>query len=96
MNEFKLRGTITDCIDVDQNAELGFNFPFKIVIPKNLNDTPELIYACNLPRDMSDSCLSFDELIQHAKNDFGSIDPMLIHLCLFQQYQDLKIFGLIF
>jgi len=86
MNEFKLRGTITDCIDVDQNAELGFNFPFKIVIPKNLNDTPELIYACNLPRDMSDSCLSFDELIQHAKNDFGSIDPMLIHLCLENGY----------
>ena len=86
MNEIKLRGVTTWCVDVEQNSKLGFNFPFKIVIPKKLNDSPELVYACNLPRDMSDSCSSFDELIQYAKNDFGSIDPMLIHLCLENGY----------
>lgn len=82
MKEFNLRGIITDCIDVDENTEFGFNFPFKIVIPRNLNDNPELIYACNLPTDESEKCSSFDELIQYAKNDFWSIDPMLTHLCL--------------
>ncbi len=86
VEEFKLRGVLTWCIDVEPNSKLGFNFPFKIVVPKKLNDSPELVYACNLPMDMSDNCSSFDELIQYAKNDFGSIDPMLIHLCLGNGY----------
>ena len=86
MNEFKLRGVTTWCIDVEQNSKLGFNFPFKIVIPKKLDDNPQLVYACNLPRDMSGSCTSFEELVKYAKNDFGSIDPMLIHLCLENGY----------
>lgn len=86
MNEFKLRGIITDCIDIEENPKLGFNFPFKIIIPKNLNDNLELVYACNLPKDMSEKCLSFNDLIEYAKKDFGSIDPMLIHLCLENGY----------
>ncbi len=86
MKEFKLRDQEVYCIDVDQQPNLGFNFPFKIIIHKNLNQNPEVVYACNLPRDMSAKCDTFDELIEFAKNDFGSIDPMLIHLCLEKGY----------
>lgn len=86
MNEFELRGVKTDCIDVEENTKLGFNFPFKIVIPKNLNENPELVYACNLPKDMSRNSHLFNDLVEYAKNDFVSIDPMLIHLCLEKGY----------
>lgn len=86
MNEFILRGVVTDCVDVEENANIGFNFPFKIVIPRNLSDNPELVYACNLPRDMSEKSKSFNDLVEYTKNDFGSIDPMLIHLCLEKGY----------
>ena len=86
MDEFTLRGVSTWCIDVERQPHLGFHFPFKIVVPKKLNDCPELVYACNLPGDRSESCSAFDELVQYAKNDFGSIDPMLVHLCLENGY----------
>lgn len=86
MNSFKLRGVTTNCIDVQANPSLGFNFPYKIIIPLNLNSNPELVYACNLPKDNSSICSSFNELIEYTKNDFNSIDPMLIHLCLENGY----------
>lgn len=69
-------------IDIAANNEKGFNFPFKIIIPKNLNDTPDLIYACNLPKNKTNECNTMSELIECTKNDFSSINPMLTHLCL--------------
>lgn len=86
MYSFNLRGEIVDCIDIDANPNLGFHFPFRIIIPKNINKNPEVVYACNLPKDESDKCNSFDEMIELAKKDLGSIDPMHIHLCLEKGY----------
>ena len=86
MYSFNLRGEIVDCIDIEANPDLGFNFPFKIIIPKNINNNPEVVYACNLPKDVSGKCNSFDEMIEFAKKDLGSIDPMHIHLCLEKGY----------
>ena len=86
MKEFKIRNVITDCIDVEENAELGFNFPFKIIIPRNLNNSPELVYACNLPKNVSESSSTFNDLLEQSKQDFGAIDPMHIHLCLENGY----------
>ena len=60
MKEFKLRNQEVYCIDVDYQPNLGFIFPFKIIIPKNLDQNPEVVYACNLPRDMSAKCDTFD------------------------------------
>lgn len=34
MEEMKFRGTIVNYIDIPANPEKGFNFPFKIIIPK--------------------------------------------------------------
>ena len=82
MQAFKLRDAITNCIDVDADSRFGFNFPFKLIIPVNLSTNPELVYACNLPGDKSSSCSSFEDLIEYAKNDFESIDPVLVYLCL--------------
>ena len=73
---------LVDTIEVDPHAERGFNFPFRIIIPKNLNNNPEMIYACNLPQDRSQECDTFDELIEKAKKSFSSIDPLLRYLCL--------------
>ena len=86
MTEFKLRNVMTDSLDIEANPELGFNFPFKIIIPRNLDVNPELVYACNLPKEISEDNISFDDLIEYAKKDFGSIDPMLVHLCLEKGY----------
>lgn len=82
MEEMKFRRFIVDYIDIPANPEQGFNFPFKIIIPKNLNDNPDLIYACNLPKNYSEECSSFDELMDKAKDDTSSIDAMMIHLSL--------------
>lgn len=82
MAEMKFRGVMVDYIDIPANPEKGFNFPYKIIIPKKLNDSPNLIYACNLPKDESGDCSTMEELIEKTKEDFGSIDPMLVYLCL--------------
>lgn len=82
MKEMKFRGVMVDYIDIPANSEYGFNFPFKIIIPKNISDTPDLIYACNLPKDQSENCSLMDELIECTKEDLDSIDPMHVHLCL--------------
>lgn len=82
MDTYKLDGVITDCLNVAANPELGFNFPFKIIIPKNVCENSEIVYVCNLPYDESERCNTFDEMIELAKQDMGSIDMMHIHLCL--------------
>ena len=82
MSEMKFRGVIVDYIDISAKPEKGFNFPFKIIIPKKLSDNPDLIYACNLPENESENCSTMEELIERTKEDFCSIDPMLTHLCL--------------
>ncbi len=82
MKEMNFRGILVNYIDVPENVELGFNFPFKILMPKELNENPNIIYACNLTSDFSNECNSIEELIDKTKKDLGSIDPMLTHLCL--------------
>ena len=81
MKETTIRGISVYCIDVDASEELGFNFPFRIIIPKNISDSPNLVYACTLPRDRSSDYSTIEELIECAREDYGSLDPMLSHLC---------------
>lgn len=80
------RGYQVNYIDIDANPKLGFYFPFQILIPQNLNNEPELIYACNLPGDYSKSCESIPDLIEFIKKSvdgkYGAIDKMMMHLCL--------------
>lgn len=82
MKEMNFRGILVNYIDVPENVELGFNFPFKILMPKELNENPNIIYACNLTSEFSNECNSIEELIDKTKKDLGSIDPILTHLCL--------------
>lgn len=50
MNETMFRHKYdTYYIDIEPSEEYGFNFPFRIFIPKNLVNDPEIIYAWNLP-----------------------------------------------
>lgn len=86
MKSFEFKGVMTDCMDVDANPELGFNFPFKIVIPKNVGENTEVVYASPLPRNESDKCNSFEEMIECAKKDLAFIDPMHEYLCLEKGY----------
>ena len=82
MLEMKFRGVLVDYIDIPSNPNEGFNFPFKIIIPKNIKNNPDLVYACNLPKDYSGKCSTMQELIEQTKKDFSSIDPMIEHLSL--------------
>ena len=82
MKEMEFRKTIVNYIDVDPQPELGFNFPFKIIIPKNLCDNPDVIYTCNLPTDRYDESSTFDELLNFAKKDLSGIDQLMEYLCL--------------
>ena len=80
MNQIRFRGELYNCIEVEPNEEFGFNFPFMIIIPNNLNEKPNLVYACNLPKPIMDECSSFEEVLLHTKKDLNSIDPIHIHL----------------
>lgn len=86
MQKMSFRGFEVYYIDINHNFKLGFNFDAQIFIPKNLNENPELIYACNLTKDYTDKCNSVEELIalfkKVGKEKYGSIDPMMMHLCL--------------
>lgn len=82
MTEMNLRGIIVDYIDIPANPKKGFYFPFKIIIPKNINDNPNLIYACNLTKNVTDKCSTIEELIEKVKDDLGNLCPMSLHLCL--------------
>ena len=74
--ERKFNDILVDCIDVEANSKGGFNFPFTLIIPKNINDHPDLIYACNLPDFYTDKYDSIDDLIKETKKDTGTIDPV--------------------
>lgn len=86
MQEMIFRGHKVSYTDVDANPELGFNFPFHILIPEKLNENPNLIYACNLTQDYSFKCTTIKELIDLIKTSgnekYASIDTMMMHLCL--------------
>lgn len=82
MEERMFRGFSVKFIDIPANKEKGFNFPYKIIIPKEINDNPTVIYAGNLPWDFTGECSTMDELIEKSVNDLGSIDPMMGHLSL--------------
>lgn len=86
MQKMNFRGYQVNYIDIDANPKLGFYFPFQILIPQNLNNEPELIYACNLPGDYSKNCESISDLIEFIKKSkdgkYGAIDKMMMHLCL--------------
>lgn len=86
MMKINLNGVAVNIIDVEANQKLGFNFPFKIVIPENLNENPELVYACNLTQDRSNECNTFDEMIELTKDDLSGIDPIHRYLCLSKGY----------
>lgn len=86
MFKFKFRDEIVDCIEVDADPKLGFNFPFRILIPKNVSENTEVVYVCNLPRNASAICDTFDELIERASESTGSVDPMHMHLFLDHGY----------
>ena len=68
-------------IDIPSNKDYGFNFPFRIYIPKNVKNKPEIIYAWNLPRNKDQETTSFDELQEKTIGNTNSIDPMHIYLC---------------
>ena len=76
MKEMKFRDRVVNYIDVPASPKDGFNFPFKLIIPDNLCDNPDLLYVCNLPKDYSDKCDTIEELIEHTKKDMGTIDPV--------------------
>lgn len=80
--EIKFNGILVDCIDVEPNNEARFNFPFKLIIPKNIGDNPSLIYVCNLPKDYTAKSDSFDEILELTKKDMGTIDPVHKYLSL--------------
>lgn len=82
MNEMNFKGINVGYEEIDANPELGFNFPFIILFPKNINANPNLIYACNLPDNYSNNASTFDELQELTKNDFDSIDPLTKHISL--------------
>ena len=82
MEERMFRGFPVKFIDIPANKEKGFNFPYRIIIPKEINDNPTVIYAGNLPLDFTRECSTMDELIEKSVNDLGSIDPMMGHLSL--------------
>ncbi len=61
-------------IVIKANSELGFNFPFSIILPDKVVDNPYLVAHCTTPSDFSMYCNSFDELIDVAskrRNDFS-------------------------
>ena len=82
MNEMIFKGVLVNYIDIESNKENGFNFPFKIIIPKNIKENPDLIYACNIPKNESENCSTMEELIERTKTDISNIDPIQAHLCL--------------
>ena len=81
MQEMRIKEETVNYIDVNACPEKGFNFPFRIIIPKNLSDSPELIYACNLPQDYTKDCDNMDELIERTRNEIHT-DPTQRHLSL--------------
>lgn len=64
MKTMNFKGQEVNYIEVESNFKEGYNFPFIIIIPKNLNDNPDLIYACNLTKDFSENASSIEELIK--------------------------------
>lgn len=73
-----------NCFKVDPSPENGFNFPFTILIPDNINNNPELIYAWTLPmggrHNNLDKEPTYEEILETAKNDVNSIDPVMLYL----------------
>ena len=89
MKQMNFKGVVVNYIEVEANPELGFYFPFIIIIPQTIVENPELIYACNLTANNSENCSTMEELIYCAKEEnveerrkFRSIDPIHYHLCV--------------
>ena len=80
MSKIEFNREFYNYIEVEPNEEFGFNFPFIIIISNVLNDNPNIIYACSLPKPVMDECLTFDEVLEKTKKDLNSIDPIHIHL----------------
>ncbi len=85
MDKFIYGNKEYNCIKVDPSPEKGFNFPFTIIIPDKLNNYPELIYAWTLSgggrRNSSlDNIQTYEEILDDAKTDTGSIDNVMMHL----------------
>lgn len=85
MDKFIYGNKEYNCIKVDPSPKKGFNFPFTIIIPDKLNNYPELIYAWTLSgggrRNTSlDNIQTYEEILEDAKTDTGSIDNVMMHL----------------
>lgn len=84
MDKFKYYDKEFNCIKVEPSLEDDFNFPFIILIPDKLRNNPELIYAWALAggrkRVLSDEKIEYEDILEDAKNDNGSIDGIMIHL----------------
>lgn len=82
MGKMNFYGEDVYFIDVEASPSLGFNFPFKIIIPQKLCVNLVVIYACNLPKDVTDECMTINEMIDVIREDYGSIDPVINYLSL--------------
>ena len=86
MDVFRFGNKEFDCINVELNQEQGFNFPFRILVPNNLKQSPELVYAWTLPlggphgAELFEEHTSFERLQEEANNEISSIDPIMLHL----------------
>lgn len=84
MEKYQYGKLTFNCFKVDESPENGFNFPFTILIPDNLNSNPELIYAWALAgggkRFLSEEKISYEKILEDAKNDLGIMDPIMLHL----------------
>ena len=69
MKQMNFKGVVVNYIEVEANPELGFYFPFIIIIPQTIVENPELIYACNLTANNSENCSTMEELIYCAKEE---------------------------